>query len=185
MKKFRKWNRILHRDIGFFFIGASIIYGISGIALNHLKDWDPNFIVKVEHTVTEENMAQQSVTEDKILDLLDIFNASDSYKSHNYVDNGKILRIYLSGRSSVTVIPETGEVTAEFVQRRPVFFETNYLHYNPGRWWTWFSDIFAGALIFFALSSLFMVRGKKGAWGRGGIYIALGIIIPIIFLFYI
>jgi hypothetical protein len=46
----------------------------------------------------------------------------------------------------------------------------------------WFSDIFAAALIFLAITALFMVKGKKGALGRGGIYIALGFIIPILFL---
>jgi hypothetical protein len=46
----------------------------------------------------------------------------------------------------------------------------------------WFSDIFAGALIFLAITSFFIVKGWKGAWGRGGVYIALGIIIPIVFL---
>jgi len=45
MKQLRKWSRILHRDIGFFFIGTSIIYGLSGIAINHLKDWNPNYVV--------------------------------------------------------------------------------------------------------------------------------------------
>jgi len=47
------------------------------------------------------------------------------------------------------------------------------LHYNPNKIWTWFSDVFAGALILFALTSLFMVKGKKGIMGRGGIYTAL------------
>ena len=63
-----------------------------------------------------------------------------------------------------------------------MFYEVNYLHYNPNDWWMWFSDIFAAALIFLAITSFFMVKGKKGATGRGGIYIALGFIIPIIFL---
>jgi uncharacterized protein len=109
-------------------------------------------------------------------------NAEDKYKSHNYIENGSILRIYLTGRSSVTVNLATRDVSAEFMTRRPIFFQTDYLHYNPNRIWTWFSDIFAGALIFFAISSFFMVKGKKGAWGRGGIYIAAGIIIPLVYL---
>ncbi len=182
MKQIRKWSRILHRDIGFFFVGATIIYGISGIALNHLKDWNPNFIVTLKKVKTEEDFSRQKISKDKILNLLEKLDTQDVYKSYNYVEGGSVLRIYLSGRSSVTVIPLTGDVTAEFVKKRPLFFEVNYLHYNPNSWWTWFSDIFAGALILFAVTSLFMVRGKKGAWGRGGIYIALGIIIPILFL---
>jgi len=60
----------------------------------------------------------------------------------------------------------------------------NYLHYNPNKIWMWFSDIFAGALILFSITSLFMLKGKKGIIGRGGIYMVLGIIIPILFLMY-
>ena len=78
---------------------------------------------------------------------------------------------------------DTGEGWAEYLKKRPVFYEVNYLHYNPNSWWMWFSDIFAGALIFLAISSIFMVRGKKGAWGRGGIYIVAGIIIPLLYLY--
>ncbi|MCD4793199.1 MAG: PepSY-associated TM helix domain-containing protein [Bacteroidales bacterium] len=185
MKKLRKWSRILHRDIGFFFVGATIIYGISGIALNHMKDWDPNYIVDIKKLITDKDLSQEHITKEKILNLLEKFDAEDQYKSYNFVEGGDILRIYLIGRSSVTVRPSTGEVMAEFVNKRPVFYESNYLHYNPNRWWTWFSDIFAGALILFAITSLFMVRGKKGAWGRGGIYIVLGIIIPILFLIFL
>ncbi len=184
MKQLRKWSRILHRDIGFFFIGATIIYGISGIALNHLKDWNPNFVVTVKKIQTNENFSKNTISIQKINKLLRQLDAEDNYKTYNYVENGSVLRIYLSGRSSVTVIPETGEVTAEFVKKRPLFFEVNYLHYNPNNWWTWFSDIFAGALILLAVTSLFMVRGRKGAWGRGGIYIILGIIIPVLFLIF-
>ena len=185
MKKLRKWSRILHRDIGFFFLGTTLIYGISGIALNHLKDWDPNFTVETENFISDKDFSEDHISKEKILDLLSIFDAEESYKSYNYVDGGTKLRIYLRGRSSVTVIPKTGEVNAEFVKKRPLFFQTNYLHYNPDKWWTWFSDTFAGAMILFALTSLFMVRGKKGVWGRGGIYIILGIIIPILFLIFL
>jgi len=185
MKQLRKWSRILHRDIGFFFVGATIIYGISGIALNHLKDWNPNFIVSVKKMHTDENFSKETISEEKIQNLLIKLNSEATFKSYNYIESGSVLRIYLSGRSSISVIPSTGDVTAEFVKKRPLFFEVNYLHYNPNIWWTWFSDIFAGALILFAVTSLFMVRGKKGAWGRGGIYIALGIIIPVFFLFFL
>jgi uncharacterized protein len=183
MKQFRKWNRILHRDIGYFFVGASIIYGISGIALNHLSDWNPNYMVRIEKTMVKEDLSKPVITEAKIINLLKQLDAEDMYKSYNYIENDSVLRIYLTGRSSVTVDLESGLASAEFLTRRPIFYHTNFLHYNPNRIWTWFSDIFAGALIFFALSSFFMIKGKKGAWGRGGIYIIAGIIIPLVYLF--
>ena len=77
---------------------------------------------------------------------------------------------------------ETGEGLLEHARRRTVFFEVNYLHYNtPKNLWTWFSDIFAGALILLAISGLFILKGKKGITGRGAWLTAAGLIIPAVF----
>jgi hypothetical protein len=184
MKSFRKWSRILHRDIGFFFIGASIIYGISGIALNHLRDWNPNYSVKQVQVETGLSLKKSSDLKNNILKLLDDIDDRGNYKSH-YFPDPQYLKIFLAGGSSVIMNVETGHGTAEFLRKRPVFYDANYLHYNPHAWWMWFSDVFAGALIFLALTSIFMVRGNNGAWGRGGFYIALGIIIPVLFLIFL
>src|SRR3954468_16598061 len=37
------WVRALHRDFGFLVIGLTVIYAFSGLAVNHVADWDPNF----------------------------------------------------------------------------------------------------------------------------------------------
>jgi hypothetical protein len=58
----RKLNRILHRDIGYFFFGMSIIYGISGIALNHIDDWDPSYQIRNEETRIEPSLLQPGLT---------------------------------------------------------------------------------------------------------------------------
>ena len=71
MKQLRKWSRILHRDIGFFFIGTTIIYGLPGIALNHMSDWNPNYSVKVNNFTTSINLEKSSSTKNNILLLLD------------------------------------------------------------------------------------------------------------------
>jgi len=181
MKFLRRWSRILHRDIGYFFIGTSLIYGLSGIALNHLKDWNPNYDVEVESFTTDIDMSKGPKIENNIIFLLDEIDDSDNYKKHYYPESD-FIKIFLKGGSSVIVNTVTGEGRAEYLNKRAVFYEVNYLHYNPNEWWMWFSDIFAGALIFLALTSFFMVKGWKGMWGRGGIYTLLGIIIPILFL---
>jgi hypothetical protein len=36
--------RTLHRDLGFLAFGLTIVYAVSGIAVNHIGTWDPNFI---------------------------------------------------------------------------------------------------------------------------------------------
>lgn len=181
MKTLRKWSRILHRDIGYFFIGTTILYGISGIALNHLSDWNPNYSVTIKDFTTTLNLENSPSVKNNILKLLDKVDHRDNYKKHYYPDANK-LKIFIKGGSSILINVDSGKGFAEYLKRRPLFYEANFLHYNPNRIWTWFSDVFAGALILFAITSLFMVKGKKGITGRGGIYTVLGIILPILFL---
>ena len=181
MKLLRKWSRILHRDIGYFFIGTTLIYGLSGIALNHMSDWNPNYSVEINRFTTDIQLKKTTSVKDNIFLLLDEVDDRDNYKKHYYPNENRI-KIFLKGGSSIIVNTNSGKGYAEYLKRRPVFYEVNYLHYNPNRFWTWFSDIFAGALILFAITSLFMVKGKKGIKGRGGIYTALGILIPLLFL---
>ena len=182
MKTLRKWSRFLHRDIGYFFIGTSIIYGLSGIALNHMADWNPSYSVVTKEYTTEIDLNKSDHLQENILLLLDAIDNRKNYKKH-YFPQDDVLKIFIKGGSSIIVETQTGDVFAEYLKKRAVFYEVNFLHYNPNYWWMWFSDIFAAALIFLAITSLFMVKGKKGISGRGGIYTALGIIIPIIFLF--
>ncbi|MDX1829809.1 MAG: PepSY-associated TM helix domain-containing protein [Lutibacter sp.] len=183
LKTLRKWSRILHRDVGFFFIGTTLIYAISGIALNHMSDWNPNYSVELRNFTTTLNLEKGNYTKDNILLLLDKIDSRKNYKSH-YYPNNSTLKIFLKGGSSIAVNILNGKGTAEYLKKRPLIFETNYLHYNPNRIWTWFSDIFAGALILFVITSFFITKGKKGIIGRGGIYMLLGIIIPILFLLF-
>lgn len=180
MKWLRRWSRILHRDIGYFFIGASLIYGLSGIALNHLNDWNPSYSVDQERFTTELNL-RKGVTKEIVKQLVEEKGRGISYKSHYFPENN-LIKVFLKGGSTLVVNTDSGQGFAEFLRKRAVFYEVNYLHYNPNAWWMWFSDIFAAALIFLAVTSFFMIKGKKGATGRGGIYIAIGFIIPIVFL---
>ncbi len=183
MKQLRKWSRILHRDIGFFFIGTTLIYAISGIALNHMSDWNPNYKVEINHFTTLIDLEKTPLVKNNILNLLDEIDNRENYKSHYYPNSNRV-KIFLKGGSSVIVNITSGKGMSEYLKKRPVFYESNYLHYNPNKFWTWFSDIYAGALILFAVTSFFITKGKKGIIGRGGVYMLLGILIPILFLIY-
>lgn len=184
MNFIRKWSRVIHRDFGYFFFGATIIYSISGIAINHIKDWNPNYSVQLNEFTTGIDLEKKPDVKEKVLSLLDQVANRKDYKSHYYPSPDKI-KIFLTGGSSVFVDVETGEGYAEFLKRRPVFYHMNYLHYNPNTWWTWFSDIFAGALILIAITGIILIKGKKGITGRGAWLTAAGILIPIVFLFFI
>ena len=77
---------------------------------------------------------------------------------------------------------QSGKAVYEALKMRPIISQFNWLHYNPGKGWTVFSDIFAVSLIIITLTGIFINKGKKGVLGRGGIELLAGIIIPILFI---
>ena len=179
--KWRKWIRIIHRDMGYIFFGMSIIYGLSGIALNHLQDWNPDYIIKTR-TISVSNAALlRAASVSELKELLSDIDDELVYKSHYFPQSG-FLKIFLSN-GSLTINTASGEGRMELLKKRPVFREVNFLHYNkPKKLWTWFSDLFALGLILLAISGLFMIRGRKGITGRGAWLTSIGVIIPLIFL---
>jgi len=184
MKALRKWSRILHRDIGYFFIGTTLIYALSGIALNHMNDWNPNYSVAVDEFQTNISLVKNENTLNNVKKLLAEVAPKAVYKKYYYPEK-HLIKIFLKGGSSVMVNINSGNGRSEFLRKRAIFYESNFLHYNPHKWWMWFSDSFAVALILFAVTSFFMVKGKKGMRGRGGIYTALGFIVPLLFLWFL
>ena len=181
--KWRKWNRWIHRELGYLFFGMSIIYGISGIALNHgvARHWNPGIVTRSEYFNYTPSLSKDMISRQVVEEILQITGEEKSFKQY-YFPNPDYLMIYLKG-GHINVNLPTGEISLTRVRNRPVFNEMNYLHYNkPKKLWTWFSDLFALGLVLMAISGLFLVRGKKGINGRGGITTLIGIIIPLIFL---
>jgi uncharacterized protein len=180
--KFYNWNRIIHRDLGYFFVGMTIIYGLSGIALNHIRDWNPSYLIRNESYVFPEVKNQTSLSEFDMKELLSKIDMQNRYKSH-YFPKPNALKIFVEG-GSLQIDMTTGEGQLEMVSRRPIFYEVNYLHYNPGRWWIYFSDFFCGSLILLAITGLFIVKGKNGIKWRGAVLAVLGLLAPIVYLLF-
>lgn len=177
--KWRKWNRAIHRDLGYFFFAMSIIYGLSGIAINHLDDWNPNYVVTHKQIVLGQPL-DPDITKDEVIRLLEEYDEAENYKKH-YFPTTNTLKVFLDGGSAL-INTATGIGQIEKIKRRPVFHAVNWLHYNPKKWWTWFSDAYAIGLIILAVTGLFILRGKNGITRRGAWITAAGIVIPIIFL---
>ncbi len=179
--KIRKWLRIIHRDMGYIFFGMSLVYGISGIALNHLDDWNPDYIIKISEATLPDVPAADDISKKVAGSLARQIDQNYQYRSHFFPGQG-VLKIFIK-QGSVTINLDSGRAYIEVIKKRPFFREMNFLHYNkPKKLFTWFSDAFALALILMAISGLFMIRGKKGITGRGAWLTALGILIPAIFL---
>jgi hypothetical protein len=179
----RKWNRWIHRELGYLFFGMTILYGVSGIALNHFvaRHWDPGIVSRSETFDYPSPLSRTLVNREVIGEILSITGERRNYKQYYFPDEDHIM-IYLKG-GHISVTLSTGVIELTRVRTRPVFREIDYLHYNkPKKLWTWFSDLYAFSLILIAVSGLLMVRGKKGITGRGGILTLIGILIPLAFL---
>ena len=178
----RRLNNAVHRDLGYFFTGMIIIYALSGIALNHRNDWNPNYSITTK-TLTLKVPGNLAQNEDMaVSEILKQIGEDDNYRKHYFPADNE-LKIFLKGGGSVDINLDTGKALYEKLRKRPVFYEVNLLHYNPGRLWTWFSDIFSVALIILGITGLFILKGKNGIKKRGAWLTIAGIIIPLILLF--
>lgn len=180
MVQWRKWLRILHRDIGYIATGLTVIYSISGIAVNHVQDWNPNYVI-TESTTQIGIVPDSVVNSDNLVQyILKKVGETGKLKNSFYPDSTSV-KIFVEG-NTITANIKSGEVFQEKVKSRAVFRETNFLHLNaPKKVWTYVADVFAVALIFLAISGLFMIKGKKGITGRGAWLTALGVLIPLLF----
>lgn len=177
--KWRKWNRAVHRDFGYFFFGMVIIYSLSGIAINHINEWNPNFVITAEEFTIDPPSSKP--TKQELKELIEPIGEKENYKSH-YFPNDEYVKIFIND-GTVYINLVSGNGLVEKTKRRPLFREVNYLHYNPIKYWTWYSDIFAGALIILAISGIIIPRGENGIGARGAWLVIFGIVIPIIYLF--
>lgn len=175
-----KFNRVAHRDIGYLIAGLTIVYAISGIALNHKNNWNPNYIFDNRNFTTSMKVTRENFNNETAASILKSINVDPGFKTF-YFPTGNKVTIFIDGGFVQLDIAE-GKGVIERISKRPVFYQINFLHYNPGKWWKYFSDIFCIALITVTLSGLFIIRGKNGITRRGAILTIIGILLPLIFL---
>jgi len=172
--KLRRIIRVIHRDLGFFAVGITLIYGISGIILNHLSTQDPAFR-KEEKTI----QLPANLTE---IELSAVWLADENLpplKRISRMDENRS-RLLLEGGTGV-YHSSNGSLFYEIHKKRVLIYWINRLHYNKVKGWSPVADFFAGSLILLAITGLFMVKGKRGITGSGKWYLIIGILIPVLF----
>lgn len=177
----RRWNNILHRDIGYISVAMIIIYGVSGLAVNHIADWNPNYSREKEILSIEPITAtgqEQIISEVKTKLLL-------AEEPQNYFRPDSLtMQLFYQGITYSIDLP-TGNVLKESTPSRPVLFEMNQLHVNAAKGiWTYIADLFAVSLIFMGITGLFMLKGKTGIIGRGKWLVGIGVLIPVLYWVY-
>jgi hypothetical protein len=176
-----KLNRITHRDIGYLIAGLTIIYALSGIALNHKHDWNPNYVFENKSFKTSVPVSRETFTDETAKAILAEVGLDKEFKA-SYFPSGTRVTIFVNG-GFVQVNALNGEGSVERISKRPLFYQINFLHYNPGVWWKYFSDIYCVALILVTITGLFLVKGRNGITKRGAVLTIIGIILPLLFLF--
>lgn len=159
-------------------MGVILIYAVSGITMNHLKDFNPKYYITVNnYTVKGTFPTSHKFNKNEIIQLLKDVGEQDNYIKHFY-PNSSTVKVFLKSGSSYVLDTQTGNVAYEGIKKRPVFYQLSFLHYNPGTWWTYFSDLSAICLILICISGILMNKGKRGLFGIGGIELLAGILIP-------
>lgn len=179
--KIKKWIRILHRDVGYLSVGLIIVYGISGIAVNHVDEWNPNYIIEKD-TVAIAPMNDSLLTDESMVKhIRSEFNIKDTANSF-FRSGPNSMQVFFE-RKTISANVLSGQAEVETVHDRRVFRETNFLHLNnPKKVWTYVADLFAVGLIFLSITGMFMIKGKNGLKGRGKYLVGISILIPVVFL---
>lgn len=176
-KKIRRLNVATHRDLGYFFSTLIIIYCLSGLALNHIDDWNPDFIITRKNISISPSFPAQQINA-AVIDSLGRMVGENKYKVYDIPTAGQVKIYYDNASLHVNFKDHSG--IYERVARRQLFYQSNVLHRNSIKGWKWVSDIFAVMLIVISITGLFVLKGKHGITGRGKWLIAAGILPPVI-----
>ncbi|KXK22000.1 MAG: hypothetical protein UZ12_BCD005003420 [Bacteroidetes bacterium OLB12] len=178
-RKLRRFNIVTHRDVGYFFSALVIVYCLSGIALNHINEWNPDFIITKEEVDLKQTFTRENVTPELVKQFGNSVGET-TYKVYDFPTNHQV-KVYYQDASLLINLTE-GKGVYERISRRPIFYQSNVLHRNSAPAWKWASDVFAVMLIVINVTGLFILKGKHGLGGRGKWLIAAGALPPLIVL---
>jgi hypothetical protein len=182
-KRWRRWNAAIHRDLGYLCAGLTVVYAVSGVAVNHIADWNPNYATTERTVALDGDLAVADSREPgftaAVLGQLGV----EGETRGTFRPDPNTLQIFVGGGTTVSVDLAGGSATLEAVRDRAGLRQANFLHLNhPKKLWTWMADVYAVALALLAVTGLFVLRGRNGITGRGAWLTAAGIAVPALFL---
>ena len=172
----RRWSIVLHRDIGYLAVALTLAYGISGLAVNHRADWNPNYRIAKEF-VEIAPICATAVPEMVATAVAQL--GLQTEPTNSYRPDPQTLQLFYRTKVYHVDLP-TGKVMIESTVPRRVLYEMNQLHLNgPKHAWTYIADLYALSLILLAITGLFVLKGRLGISGRGGWLTAAGTLVPL------
>lgn len=204
-----KWRATLiawHRDLGFLSVGLTLVYAVSGVAVNHRHDWDYNYATErgtrtlgVPSALLGVPAPQVSALgggslaagegrlarerEGEVVAAI-VRGLGRTAPPRKVIWRGPTLMSLFFGEADADVVDyelTTGAAQGVAKTERFLLRDMNFLHLNErSDVWTWFGDAFAVVLIFLALSGAVVVKGRRGLTGRGGFLMAVGFALPVL-----
>lgn len=172
-------NVAVHRDIGYVCASLILAYCLSGIAVNHIGDWNPDFVITKQTVSLPQPLTKEQVTLEQIEGFGRLVG-EDTYKVYDFPTTDQV-KIYYDN-ASLHLHFTAGHGTYEKVSRRPMLYQVNALHLNRLKGWKWASDVFALVLMALSLTGLFVLRGKYGLARRGRWLVLAGLVPPVLAL---
>jgi uncharacterized protein len=180
----RQRFRALHRDLGYAAAALTIAYALSGLAVNHIEDWNPNYVFR-ESAIAIGAVPRGTYAEMQAYVVEALKLPAGEVRGH-VMDTETLFRVFLVEGQEVRVDVRTGQGTIKRVHTRPVLFEVNALHLNNLKGvWTWVADVFALSLMTLAITGLLLHKGKLGLAGRGKWFVGAGLLVPAAFVVYL
>lgn len=182
--RWRRTFRAFHRDIGFAVSALLLAYSISGLAVNHMEDWNPNYSFH-ERAIDIGALPQgdYQAMQDFVVGALAIPPAR--VKGH-FMESQTQFRVFLENAEEVRLDVRDGRGKFKQIKTRPGLYEINALHLNSIKGiWTWVADLFAVLLIVLVFTGLLMMKGERGIVGRGKWFIAAGLLVPAGFIWFV
>jgi hypothetical protein len=165
-KPIQHYMRALHRDIGFFVIGLTIIYGLSGIVLLY-RDTD---LLKSERQV--EQKLEPNINESELGRALHMRNF-EVVKTE-----GEVV-FFKNG----TYNKATGVAQYRSKELPAILNKFNNFHKTSNRKWVHLAGVvYAVMLLFLAISSFWMFKPKSKMFSRGLIFAGIGLVCAIVVL---
>ncbi|MFZ7343172.1 PepSY-associated TM helix domain-containing protein [Avibacterium volantium] len=159
-----KWMRILHRYFGFLLLVIMSIYALTGIVLIYR---DTNIFkrsVYIEKTISPQLTEQQLGQKLRIKNLL----ISEKKDDVLYFKQGE----YHS---------KTGEVKYHAMEYPSWLAELNRLHLGNSQYaYSWLTTLFGISLLFFCISSLWLIPGSKKMLKRSLWFILTGAVMAMV-----
>jgi hypothetical protein len=175
--------RALHRDVGYVAVALILAYALSGLAVNHIEDWNPSY--RFQSRAFDLGPLPPGTIAEQAGVVVERLRLDPAAVRGHFQETATELRIFLPDGQEARLDVTTGRGRLKTVTTRAVLFEVNALHLNNLKGvWTYVADAFAVALMFLAITGTIMMKGDRGFLGRGKWFIGAGLLIPVGFIVY-